>query len=273
MSILVNTFISVKNSIYLDKIHLNRIAVRFSVLETSGLVNSDSITEVDKSETGSLSQKQQNQKQNHSTTDTTDGSIRKKNGPVKDSNGKSIEKIKEIGNAKNQNKSFSRRFKRKLDRERRTTFEIRRISHGNQQEGTETKKSTYFRNNCSLPWVDDSLWTTIGGSLPKSLPLSKPKVSRGEIASSDYEASKTVLSSSGSCGNSWISCFTQAAECCSIELGIDVNSKRDKFDILSITDAVEFTSKNTNSGLPFSMKKSDPKSKSWVKKIYERFVN
>jgi hypothetical protein len=173
--------------------------------------------------------------------------------------------------------TISRRFRRKLSKERRVSYELRRL-HVNARNAKKSKnkkkrRSTYFTTGYSLPWCDDSLWTTISRSLPDSLPDGKPKISRDAIAYEDRESCKSYVSHSNRPGYSWLACFTKVAIRSAVELRCYAHSEGSKFDFLSISDAVEKTVKNTNSGLPHSTKKNNDKTISWTKNMLRHLFN
>ncbi len=165
-------------------------------------------------------------------------------------------------------KTLSRKFRRrlsKLSREFSVSDEVRRLSVGKRKKRSKKKKNVFFNTSYTLPWTDGSLWTTISRTLPESLPNSKPKTSRREVSERDAEACEAYLSPVGNIGSSWLAIFTKFATSCAMDLEYLDYSQRNRCSVLSVSDAVELTSKNTNSGLPFSIKKNSDKAKSWTK--------
>jgi hypothetical protein len=159
----------------------------------------------------------------------------------------------------------SRRIRRKLSRESRSTVEVRRLSSIKRKENENKITRSIFNTGTHLPWIDSTLRSHINSSFPKSLRRSFPTVTREEIAFEDRKACKEYLSPSRRIRNCWLTCFITTTSHVLNELRLIKMHKRDRSDLLSIAEAVELTAKNTNSGLPLMLKKNDPRNVKWVK--------
>lgn len=169
-------------------------------------------------------------------------------------------------------KFISRSVARRIRKESQSTIEIRKIVRRKRKTRSKKKKRTYISTNYSLPWVDSSLWSTVASTLPESLPIAQPCVTRAEVESEDSKACEAVLPHSGFIRSSWFTYIVITTYSTFDSLGLLKNCKGNLSDLLSVSESVEFTIKKTNAGLPFLCKKDEPENIKWCKKIMRHLL-
>jgi hypothetical protein len=148
----------------------------------------------------------------------------------------------------------------------------RALSESGIKTSKEKKNYRLHNTGISLPWYDNSLRSTINSACSTSLPDLQPIPSRREVETSDQDCLKAYIRSGRRIRKRFLTGFISASSLAANNIGLFSSNKISLFKPSSVLEAVEYTTKSTNSGTPFLFKKNTEYNVSWVKRLLRKML-